>query len=128
MAAYLLTSISRFLADTIGDAPTSGIPTGSRTYAKDEKIWYIFDGTVWTELTGDLVGAVDLDALLTLSIGQDTADAILGADAPTVSNVFVTASALSDALTSLLSALPASDPAVAGDLWNNGGVLTVSAG
>lgn len=40
----------------------------------------------------------------------------------------VAATTLSASGAVTLSALPTSDPAVAGQLWNNAGVLTVSAG
>jgi hypothetical protein len=40
----------------------------------------------------------------------------------------VTATTLSASGVVILSGLPTSDPAVAGQLWNDSGVLTVSAG
>lgn len=40
----------------------------------------------------------------------------------------VTATTLSTSSTVTMAGLPTSDPAVAGQLWNNTGVLTVSAG
>ena len=49
-------------------------------------------------------------------------------DAASGTSTTNTNAAIAAALALLLSALPASDPAQAGALWNNAGVLTVSTG
>jgi len=51
-------------------------------------------------------------------------DGAVGGNTPAA----VTATALTASGTVILSGLPTSDPSVAGQLWNNSGVLTVSAG
>lgn len=123
MAAHLLTRINRYLVDVIGDAPTSSdVPIGSRAYNLDDSLWYIFDGAAWAALTEETI----------LAITNDQREAITLSTGPSGANVFQTESmqtaAIGAALDNLLSALPTVDPAVAGDLWNDNGVLTVSAG
>lgn len=127
MAAHLLTRINRYLVDVIGDAPDSAdVPIGSRAYNLDDSLWYIFDGSVWAELTAETI----------LAITNDQREAITLSTGPSGANVFQTESmqtaaidaAITAALDNLLSALPTVDPAVAGALWNDNGVLTVSAG
>jgi len=51
-------------------------------------------------------------------------DGAVGGNTPAA----VTATALTASGTVILSGLPTSDPSVAGQLWSNSGVLTVSAG
>lgn len=46
----------------------------------------------------------------------------------TAATVTATTSLTVSGATVIMSALPTSDPAVAGQLWSNSGVLTVSAG
>jgi len=51
-------------------------------------------------------------------------DGAVGGNTPAA----VTATTLTASGTVILSGLPTSDPSVAGQLWSNSGVLTVSAG
>lgn len=122
--AVLLTTINRYQGLNADVKPTDA-PAGSTFYEIDTGNWFVWDieGTSWEAYTFPL-----LDATSPELPTADEKAALNAADVPDASNEFITASALDTALTNLLSALPTVDPAVAGDLWNNAGVLTVSAG
>jgi hypothetical protein len=118
MAVHLLTAISRFLVDVIGDAPTSGIPVGSRAYSLETSSWFVFDGAAWAALTAEYI----------LTISTDDLAAIGAATAPTALNPFATKADITAALAHLVSALPAADPHVVAEVWNDAGVLKISIG
>lgn len=120
--AVLITTINRYQGVS-GDVKPTGAPAGSTFYEVDTGDWFVWDGDSWEAYTFPLLDATSPELPST-----DEKAALFAADAPDASNEFITASALSDALANLLSALPTVDPADAGALWNNAGVLTVSAG
>lgn len=126
--AVLITVIKRFQGLHADVKPTDA-PAGSTFYEIDTGDWFVWDaeGESWETYTFPLLDATSP----TLPTTGEKA-ALSGADSPDAGNVYATASAVDDAiaaaLTNLLSALPTVDPASAGELWNNSGVLTVSVG
>lgn len=67
-----------------------------------------FEGNITGNVTGNVTGSV---------AGAVAATTLSASGAVSLTNASIT-----------MSALPTSDPLVAGRLWNNGGTLTVSAG
>jgi hypothetical protein len=120
--AVLITTINRYQGVS-GDSKPTGAPAGSTFYEVDTGDWFVWDGDSWEAYTFPLLDATSPELPTT-----DEKAALFASDTPSASNAFVTQSVLDAALTNLLSALPSSDPAEAGALWNDGGVLTVSAG
>lgn len=124
--AVLITTINRYQGVS-GDSKPTDAPAGSTFYEVDTGDWFVWDGDSWEAYTFPL-----LDATSPTLPSTDEKAAMFNADSPDASNVFVTTSAsdaaIAAALDNLLSALPTVDPAVAGALWNDSGVLTVSAG
>lgn len=124
--AVLITTINRYQGVS-GDSKPTDAPAGSTFYEVDTGNWFVWDGDSWESYTYPLLDATSPELPST-----DEKAALFASDTPSASNEFITASAqttaIDAALANLLSALPTVDPAVAGDLWNNAGVLTVSAG
>lgn len=124
--AVLITTIHRYQGLNADVKPTDA-PAGSTFYEVDTGDWFVWDGDSWEAYTFPLLDATSPELPST-----DEKAAMFAANAPDATNPFATiddqTAAIAAALTNLLSALPAVDPAVEGALWNNNGVLTVSAG
>lgn len=122
----LVTTISRYQGLNADVKPTSAY-VGSTFYEVDTGDWFVWDGDSWEAYTYPL-----LDATSPTLPTTDEKAAMFAANAPDASNPFATiddqTAAIAAALVNLLSALPTADPEVEGALWNDGGVLTVSAG
>lgn len=120
--AVLITTINRYQGLS-GDSKPGAAPAGSTFYEVDTGDWFVWDGDSWEAYTFPLLDATSPELPST-----DEKAAMFAASSPDAANPFATVADITSALASLLSALDVVDPAVAGTVWNNSGVLTVSAG
>ncbi len=122
MTVQLLGAIHRYQGQSGDSKPEDAtVPTGSQFYEIDTTDTYVWDGSDWT-------AAPAFNGLFMPT--ADEKDAMDGANAPDVSNVFITAADVVTLPTSdektFLDAVPTSDPVDGVTIWADSGVLKIA--